>query len=348
MTIRFYDLTTCTCSVTADDLVHETMAHYLSAHQVSKVDHPDVELDLCADADAVTSVRASLTNMPPDAIRRSHPEQRYLVWTTGTHHEILLPERTTDHVITTTTNRVGVTADRIRTAATIGIRIVRQLIMRGGEARDGRAVHAGAIDIDGAGVLVGGHPGAGKTSVLTRLVEDHGARSVANDRTVLAPSGDGSWMAAGVPLAWRFTPEGVDGSPRLAASVRSRRLARGHGLVDGKVELTPLEISRILDRPVIASTQVTRVVILVRSPDGAPRTPDPVFLRERLDFGEADFFAEDWLDLRSRLDAPPATERSNVHDWWAKVASAVPIKVLTWANPTELARVAAAVAGAPR
>lgn len=130
---------------------------------------------------------------------------------------------TPNHVITVKGNRVLVTAELRQVAATIGVRIVRQLIMRGGEARGGQAVHAGAVDINGDGVLVGGHPGAGKTSVMTRLVEDHGARYIANDRTVLIPADTDSWCAVGVPLAWRFTPESINGSPRLADALASRK-----------------------------------------------------------------------------------------------------------------------------
>lgn len=344
MTVRHYDLTTCTCAVRATDPVHETMAHYLSAYQVSAVNRPDFELALSDDADAVVSIRDSLASMRPDAIRVSHPEQRYRVWTTDSQHEVLLPERTPDHVITTTRNRYAVTADRERTAATIGVRIIRQLIMRGGEAHDGRAVHAGAVDMNGDGVLVGGHPGAGKTSVLTRLVEDHRARAVANDRTVLAPSGDRSWRATGVPLAWRFTPEGVNGSPRLAEGARRRYSERGNGLMDGKMELTPLEVSRMLGSPTVATTRVTRVVVLVRLPDDTPGIPDAAFLQRRLDFGVADFFAEDWLGIRSRIGAP-TTGHVNSSAWWGKVAATLPVEVLTWTSPTELSRVAAAVAG---
>ncbi|WP_242606316.1 hypothetical protein [Protofrankia symbiont of Coriaria ruscifolia] len=170
------------------------------------------------------------------------------------------------------------------------------------------------------------------------------ARPVANDRTVLTPSNDGGWLATGVPLAWRFTPEGVNGSPRLAEGIRSRYPERGLGLTDGKVELTPLEVSRILGQPAVATTRVTRVVVLIRLPDDMPETPNAALLQQRLDFGPADFFAEDWLGLRSRLGAPPA-EQAATHNWWDKVAATVPVEVLTWTNPTELARVAATIAG---
>jgi hypothetical protein len=344
---RYYDLTTCTCAISAAAPVHEAMDHYLEPFRVFRVDCPDIELVVRGDADAVASVRASLSGVAADVLRRSHPDQRYQVWITDSEHEVLLPERTPDHVVTTTSNSLAVTADRERTAATIGVRIVRQLIMRGAEVCGGRAVHAGAVELNGEGVLVGGQPGAGKTSVLTRLVEDHGARSVANDRTVLVPSRDGSWIAAGVPLAWRFTPEGVNGSPRLAEGARRRHRARGRELVDGKVELTPREVSRILGRGAVGATEVKRVIVLVRLPGETPGAPDAAFLQRRLDFGAVDYFADDWLGIRHRLGAR-VLRSTNVPGWWANVAASVPVQVLTWTHPGELPRVAEAIAGVRR
>lgn len=340
MNSRAYDLVTCTCVVTAAEPVHTMMAHYLSVFHAPELTGTDVTLTLTYDR--VARARRSVSETPPTEVRNSHPDQRYQVWDTE-DRRVLIPERRQDHVMTVRGNHITVSSERENVSATIGVRVVRQLIMRGGEARGGRAIHAGAATVNGHGVLIGGLPGAGKTSVLTRLVEDHGAAVLSNDRTVVVPNDAGTWRAVGVPLAWRFTPEGIGGSPRISDALAHRTPRRGHGLIDGKVELTPLEISQILASPTTPAIPITRVVVLMRSPDTRPETPDARFLRSHLDFGAADFFADDWLSIRQCL--PKVTEsQANSEAWWTMLAG-LPVQVICWRDPAELARVAEAVAG---
>ncbi|MEU0519361.1 hypothetical protein [Streptosporangium sp. NPDC006007] len=343
MNSRTYDLVTCTCSVTAAEPVHTMMAHYLSAFRVPERNGTDVALTLSYDR--VARVRRSVPATPPTEVRNSHPDQRYQVWISG-DHEVLTPEREQDHVITVRGNHITVSSVRENVAATIGVRVVRQLIMRGGETCGGQAVHAGAVVANGDGVLVGGQPGAGKTSVLTRLVEDHGAAALSNDRTVVVPDDAGTWRAVGVPLAWRFTPEGIGGSPRLSGALAHTTPRRGGGLTDSKVELTPLEVSQILDNPTTSTTQVTRVIVLMRSPNEQPVTPDARSLRRHLDFGRADFFADDWLNIRPHLPGN-ANNPTDPDAWWTTLAG-LPVQVICWGDPVELARVAAIIAGGAR
>jgi hypothetical protein len=347
MTVRLLDLAACTCAVSAPDPVHDAMLPYVQPYLVPALDHPDVVVTVECDAAAVSQIRRALVGRIPTATRTSHPQQRYHVWT-GLDQEVLLPEHAPNHAITTTDDHIVLTADRSQVAATVGVRIIRQLIMRGGETADGRCVHAGAVDLDGEGVLIGGHPGAGKTSVLTHLVERHGARPVANDRTVLVPAGDRSWRAVGVPLAWRFTPEGIGGSPALSAVLADREPSRGRHLVDGKVELTPLEVSHALSRRTLSATHLTRIVVLLRSADRTPTTPDASFVRRHLDFGADDFFAEDWLSIRPRLAGQRENHWPVAESSWNAVASTVPIQVLSWADPAELPALAAAVMSGAR
>ena len=214
--------------------------------------------------------------------------------------------------------------------------------MRGGEVRAGQCVHAGAVDLDGHGVLIGGHPGAGKTTVLTRLIEACGARPVANDRAVLVPAADQRWKAIGVPLAWRFTPEGISGSLRLATALTEFEPARGRHLIDGKLELTPWEVSKLLGQPTQPMTTVDRIIILTRSPSAPTTEPDAGFIREHLDFGAEDFFAGDWLNLRPSLSRNTA-RATTYGDLWSRLAGTVPVLTLAWTDPSELPHVAAAV-----
>ena len=50
---------------------------------------------------------------------------------------------------------------------------------------DGKQVHATGVDIGGAGVLLRGPPGSGKSDLALRLI-DRGAKLVADDRTDLS------------------------------------------------------------------------------------------------------------------------------------------------------------------
>ncbi|MGH3889764.1 MAG: hypothetical protein ACRDSZ_24915 [Pseudonocardiaceae bacterium] len=341
MNARQLDLVTCTCAVLAPEPVHQAMLHYVHPYLVPALSQPSVVVAVGCDTTVVAETRRVLNPQKPTAIRASHPQQRYHAWATD-DQEVLLPEHAPDHVITTTGDHILLTAEQPQVAATIATRLVRQLIMRGGEAAGGRCVHAGVVDIDGDGVLIGGHPGAGKTSVLTHLLERHGAQPVANDRTVLVPADGGSWHAIGIPLAWRFTPEGIGGSPTLSAALADCEPSRGRHLVDSKAELTPWEISRAFDRSTLPATRIARIVILMRSANGLPDKPDSTFLRRHLDFGAADFFAEDWLGIRPHLTGHHE-QPSGTHAWWAKLAATAPVRVLSWTDPAELPAIAAAM-----
>lgn len=343
MGARLLDLLTCTCSVGASEPVHNVMRHYTSPYAVATLDRePDTSISVGCDAAAVDEARRSAASQPPTAVRTSHPDQRYRVWTTS-GQQTLLPEHAPDHVITTKRDHVVVTAEQPEVAARVATRVLRQLIMRGGEVRGGRCVHAATVDIDGRGVLIGGRSGSGKTSVLTHLIESHAARPVANDRTMLMPGDGRGWQAVGVPLAWRFTPEGIGGSPTLAAALASFEPSRGRHLVDGKIELTPGEVSDLLDCPTVAVTKVKRIVILIRS-HGSPLVQlRAAFVRQHLDFGTADLFAEDWLNLRPRLAGHQARPSASGDGLWSSVAEELPVLVLSWTDPAELPYVAASI-----
>src|SRR5699024_8828510 len=259
--------------------------HYVSSFLVSAGDHePHLTVSVRRDATAVAQTRQSLTDRSPTTVRTSHPEQRYRIWI-AQHREILLPEHDCDHVVIRTSGVVLVIAEHACVAATIGVRVVRQLVMRGGEVRGGNCVHAAAVDIDGRGLLIAGIPGSGKTTVLTHLIEDHGARPVSNDRTTLIPTGSGRWHAIGVPLAARFTPEGIGGSPTFTAALNHFEPHRGRHLVNGKIELTPWELATFFYRSTTRLTEVAQLVILTRSTEVPAEDRDRDFVRHHLDFG---------------------------------------------------------------
>lgn len=332
MSARLLNLGTCTCAVAAPRDVLVAMDHYLYGYKPTG-GPIDFRISLDCHPRTVESIRKSLESLQPIAARTSHPEQQYHVWNDDVR-EVLLPLAEKDHVIWRQGSYINVTAETPQIAATVGTRIIRQLIMRGGEARDGQCVHAGAVELGATAILVGGHAGAGKTTVLTHLIEHHGARPLSNDRTVVMPR-DGRWVAIGVPLAWRYTPEGLRGSPALSSAVGSMALARGGELVDGKIELTPLEVSRVLDRPARTAAPISRVIVLSRS----PQRPDADVALKQLGFGGEDFFAEDWLNVRGELDAG-----AHQGDLWTVLQASVPVWAFPWTDPTELRGIADSIA----
>lgn len=342
MDSRFLDLGSCVCRLSASEEIQDAMRHYVSPFLVSAGIHEPPHLTVSVERDAATvaQVRQSLADLPPTTVRTSHPEQRYRIWIIE-DREILFPEHAADHVIIRTPGLVAVAAERACVAATIGIRVVRQLVMRGGEVRGGRCVHAAAVDIDGRGLLIAGHPGSGKTTVLTHLIEDHGARPVSNDRTALIPADTGRWHAIGVPLAARFTPEGIAGSPTLKAALNRFEPSRGRHLVDGKIELTPWELATLFNRTSEPETEVAQLVILTRSAQVSAGERDGDFVRHHLDFGTEDFFADDWLNLRSHLSEALPEAQSGARDLWERLAETVPVVPLAWTDPAELPRIAA-------
>lgn len=102
-------------------------------------------------------------------------------------------------------------------------------------------VHGTTVALEGAGVLLRGPSGSGKSDLALRLI-DGGARLVADDQTELTRSADG--LVARAP-----------------ATIAGRMEARGVG---------------ILRVPTVASAPVRLVVDMV-PPDRVERLPEPQF-----------------------------------------------------------------------
>lgn len=336
MTAQLLDLAGCRCAVIASNAVADRMRTYLAPFVIARtVRQPDVTVTIGCDSHAIDVARRLFTARQPISCRTAHPGNRYLVWTVD-DHEILLPEWTYDHMIDTVPGSIAVTGDDCDIAAKIGTRVIRQLLMRGIENRcDGVDVHAGSVLAGDAGVLIGGKPGSGKTTMLTTLLERHAA-PIAGDRTMVTPNGQ-SWQATAVPLAWRFTPQGLAGSRPLAQALPRMTPARGPALVDGKVELTPEEVGQVFGRAPAPSAAIGHIVVVARTAEPAPALIDGWHLRRHLDFGREDALATDWLNLFPHNDEQ---SRANESHWWAALASSVPVLALTWTDPAQLPELA--------
>jgi serine kinase of HPr protein (carbohydrate metabolism regulator) len=102
-------------------------------------------------------------------------------------------------------------------------------------------VHGTTVALEGAGVLLRGPSGSGKSDLALRLI-DGGARLVADDQTELTRSTDGL-------------------------------VARAPATIAGKMEVRGVGILRV---PTVASAPVRLVVDMV-SPDRVERLPEPQF-----------------------------------------------------------------------
>ena len=83
-------------------------------------------------------------------------------------------------------------------------------------------IHATAVSCDGAGVLLVGPPGSGKSDLALRLI-DRGARLIADDRVIATPAPGGLWLSAPDTIAGLLELRGVG---ILAAPTCAGALAR--------------------------------------------------------------------------------------------------------------------------
>ncbi|WP_228001678.1 hypothetical protein [Nocardia australiensis] len=316
----------------------ERMRAYIDPFVASDTgQRPDVTVSISCDPRAVDISRQLLNTRPPSACRTAHPGNRYLVWIVD-DHEVLLPEWTDDHVVDTAPGTITITGADFNVAATIGTRVIRQLVMRGIENRGGASLHAGCVVVGADGVLVGGKAGSGKTTMLTALLERHAA-PVSGDRTMVIADSSG-WRAVAVPLAWRFTPEGLSGSRLLGQAWPGMTPARGRVLVEGKAELTPDEVGQVFGRAPVSDAPVHRIVVVERSPEPPPDVVDGWYLRRHMDFGRGDTLGEDWLNLFPH-NGNHARPSENL--WWTRLGSSVPVMALTWTDPQQLPHLALSI-----
>lgn len=330
------DLPGLRCWVEAPDAVLTDTGTYLAPAQCSYSATP-----ISADARIVgriddDAVRAAFAVPGLHTTVWSHPELAYRC-ADRVDGRTLIPAHGPRHVIQVSGEApqlcVRVAALEVPVLVRVVRRVVRALALRGVEAAGGACVHAGAVRLGTGGLLVGGAPGCGKTSVLTELIETHGAQPVSNDRTAILTDTSGCWMGHGIPLAWRYAPPGLAASPLLAAAARQGTLRRGGGLVDGKVEFTLGEIGKHLHSEPLPATKLTRVLLLHRGSDPAVNPLTPEFAARHLSL-DPEPFADDWLDLRRRIGALVTAGVPQ------QLLRAVDTTILRWQEPVELAGLA--------
>lgn len=70
-------------------------------------------------------------------------------------------------------------------------------------------MHATCVEIDGAGVLLMGKSGSGKSDLALRLIENKNAVLISDDQTILAADGEKIWARAAENIEGKLEVRGV-------------------------------------------------------------------------------------------------------------------------------------------
>jgi serine kinase of HPr protein (carbohydrate metabolism regulator) len=106
-------------------------------------------------------------------------------------------------------------------------------------------VHASSVAIDGAGVLLCGAPGCGKSDLALRLI-DRGARLVADDQVELSRAGERVFASAPAALTGLIEVRGI-GLVRLPPLVRAALVLVAELDPEGAPERLPEPASRVIE-----------------------------------------------------------------------------------------------------
>lgn len=171
------------------------------------------------------------------------------------------------------------------------VHAIRDIVVRRAEDHDEVLLHAAAARVRSqGGVLIVGPGCAGKTSLLTHLLEYDSAAFVSNDRVLVNAE---LCRARSVPLAVTVGHGTIDGTPRLCNALRRAHaltlpqlfagrwedLPKEYGALP-KVDLTPLEFVAGLGAESVASTGVSLIVFpMLAEKPGLP-TLEPLLASE--------------------------------------------------------------------
>lgn len=169
------------------------------------------------------------------------------------------------------------------------MRVVRELATNHAQRRGGLLLHAAALAVGEAGLVVAGPKEAGKTTLLIHALHAGGARYVANDRVLVEPGANP--RAHGVPAIVKLRRGTLDLFPAVAARLATTRFETRLTLAEaaaadaaagpasgvapdtaagaasaGSRSITPAQLCRLLDRPAQAECPVS-VVVFPRQTD---------------------------------------------------------------------------------
>jgi hypothetical protein len=188
-------------------------------------------------------------------------------------------------------------------AVTWTVRILRELLNKRAEDRGAIHVHASAFEVAGNGVICVGAKGTGKTTVMCAMLQEYGARYIANDRATIWSTPNGIFVR-GQPLSVRIAPRTIDQSERLRTALASGLVTR---FDRAKHTMLASEFIRAC-RTTVTTRSTLRIVLF-------PSVGDDDCLIKIADGAESEQrFAEsvytpvdpgfpDWLGIRTSSDA---------------------------------------------
>lgn len=218
------------------------------------------------------------------------------------------------------------------------LRLLREILLRTSENREGIVLHAAGVETGSAGVLVCGAAGAGKTTVMTELLRAVGAGLLSNDRVVL----HGPDRLVPVPLPVSVARGTIDACPELLhAAIRPDPHRPRPALQDlpttfgtrAKMEVSPSAYAAALGGRLSPGARL-RLVLVPRLRD----TGEPTHVRQ-LPHAEAcqvlaascftphdEFWTTPWLVPRERTDSELSAHAQEICD---QVAAAFPVVEIT-------------------
>jgi len=175
------------------------------------------------------------------------------------------------------TPEIEVLAGREQDATRVALfRLIREVATHGLVAQAALPLHAAALTLDGAGVLVAGPRRSGKTSWLLHLLRNPSARFLSNDRAFAQAFPGGECRLTGLPTIIGIRPESRElaGAGRFDGALgwRARRtLSESQTLPaesnpeisGGKLALSPAQFLHCIDRPGI-DTATVRLILFPR------------------------------------------------------------------------------------
>lgn len=177
------------------------------------------------------------------------------------------------------------------------IRLIREAMLRTYEDAGGVVFHAAGVDIGGAGVMVCGPRGAGKTTIMAALLRGTGAALLSNDR-LIAHQGD---HLVAVPLPVPTGRGTIEAFPELARSqaVEPGRMPEDFGSTV-KHAFTARQFAQAF-RAGLLSASVLRLVVVAQLTD----TREPARVRHLCPAQASQILAESCFTPRDEFWVRP-------------------------------------------
>ncbi|ABW12253.1 hypothetical protein Franean1_2830 [Parafrankia sp. EAN1pec] len=211
----------------------------------------------------VADPRHSLLDAPPDVgdIREIGPSELTARHITEDEREVFWIDRHRTLVVHDPTRRATTVHCATDDAATYyAARLVRQLITAQLLAAGAVYTHTAALVHRDHGILIAGHPGAGKTTTLVAVLRQLGGEFVTSDRLLLTPDRNGGLLGYAWPAHIRVGVGTLLAYPDLTGLVPIGRRTDPADL-HTKLSIEPPDISRLLHAGTLTASCRPHVMI---------------------------------------------------------------------------------------